>query len=260
MQNNWYLFIDGAYLREHYSQSVRKWFGDGGEIDFQTLKKNLGVQKCFYYDCLDDIKHDSETESEFNSRLAQQESVFNKIREVDGTHVRLGSLTGSKKNKRQKEVDILLAVDMMNHAVRQNMSRAFLLSGDRDFKPLVESLVQMGLFVIVVADIQHTSNELAWAADKYIKVTLREYHAWSTLKLQNKFPIPQIAVGNPDVSRYTLLKAGYLGDISTELYKTNSEFLMLYKRPDSFLNASFADAERLTLFFELQLGGIIWNT
>ena len=78
---------------------------------------------------------------EFEEGKQKQEMELNRIRKVYGTHVRLGSLTGIEKKRRQKEVDILLAVDMMNHAVRQNMTRAVLLSGERDFKPLIESLV-----------------------------------------------------------------------------------------------------------------------
>jgi uncharacterized LabA/DUF88 family protein len=39
---------------------------------------------------------------------------------------------------------------MMNHAIRQNMRRAVLVTGDADFKPLVESMVQIGMFVEIV--------------------------------------------------------------------------------------------------------------
>lgn len=55
-----YLFIDGGHLQRYYAESVREWFGADGEIDFQTVKQNLGAYKCFYYDCLGEIKRPSE--------------------------------------------------------------------------------------------------------------------------------------------------------------------------------------------------------
>jgi hypothetical protein len=50
-------------------------------------------------------------------------------------------MTGEKpKNARQKQVDVHLAVDMINHAVRQNLKRASLLTGDLDFKPAIKGV------------------------------------------------------------------------------------------------------------------------
>src|SRR5881409_2788863 len=116
-----YLFIDGGYLQKHYAESVQRWFGEDAEIDFNQVKGSFHAQKCFYYDCLDDIRGEGEDKASFVKRITRQENSFNKIREVVGTHVRLGSLTGTAKHKRQKKVDILLAVDMMNHASRKNL-------------------------------------------------------------------------------------------------------------------------------------------
>jgi|SRR5262249_8687979 len=133
-----YLFVDGRYLRADYSRTIREWFGNDGEIDFVQVKNHFGADKMFYYDCLDDQQHPGESASDFASRVAKQEEEFNKIQRISGSHIRLGSITGTKRNKRQKKVDILLAVDMMKHAVRQNMSTAILLAGDRDFQPVVD--------------------------------------------------------------------------------------------------------------------------
>jgi uncharacterized LabA/DUF88 family protein len=39
----------------------------------------------------------------------------------------------------------------MNHSFRRNMTKAVLIAGDQDFKPVVESLVQAGTWVTVVS-------------------------------------------------------------------------------------------------------------
>jgi uncharacterized LabA/DUF88 family protein len=51
--------------------------------------------------------------------------------------VRQGWLSPGKK-RQQKEVDVLLAVDMLTRSFYKNMTKAVLLAGDRDFKPVVE--------------------------------------------------------------------------------------------------------------------------
>lgn len=259
-----YLFIDGGHLHRYYYQGVLKWFEEQGELNFAILKNSFKATKCFYYDCLDDIKRDDETEADFSIRVAKQETDFNKIREVYGTHVRLGSLTGTAKNKRQKKVDILLAVDMMNHATRRNMHKAVLLSGDRDFEPLVESLVEMGLIIEVAGDERHTSKDLAYAADAYRKITFDDYFAWSSEFLKSKYPRPDKWTGTGMLNVINggrLIKKGVVGEYELALYASSNKFFAHLKHDD--LSQSFAytlsDLERLQLYVEVMHSGINWQ-
>lgn len=64
-----YLFIDGGHLRQYYSESVRKWFGEDGEIDFWALKTKYEAFKVFYYDCLDDLTRGGESDDDYTSVL-----------------------------------------------------------------------------------------------------------------------------------------------------------------------------------------------
>jgi uncharacterized LabA/DUF88 family protein len=141
-------------------------------------------------ECLNqnDVRRNGESEDDFKARVNKQHEQFDLIRSVVGAHVRLGSLTGKgEKKRRQKEVDILLTVDMMNHAIRQNMRRAVLLTGDRDFKPVVESLVQMGMFVEVVGDAKHTSQLLVGAADAFKPLEHQDYFVFSSSELKSQY-------------------------------------------------------------------------
>jgi uncharacterized LabA/DUF88 family protein len=63
--------------------------------------------------------------------------------------MRLGSLRGAPKKRRQKEVDVLLAADMLTHGYDGNMDKAILIAGDLDFRRVVEALVRRGVFVEV---------------------------------------------------------------------------------------------------------------
>ncbi len=258
-----FLFIDGEFLRKYYSETICKWTDNQGEIDFGNL--NSAFQhpaKCFYYDCLDNIKHESENEEEFINRKKEQEALFSKIRSVRGTHVRLGRLVGSENKKgprRQKEVDILLAVDMLEHATRQNMSAVTLITGDGDFKPLVEAIVRLGLNITIAGFPQHTSQELAEAADFYKPITISDCYRWSTESLRQRFPCPVLKTDQdkPDLSEYpTLLSRGIIAEKPVSFYESTNKdsWLAIIDQGIWHHYYTFTDYDKLKLFLELEKG------
>lgn len=265
MTQQTYLFIDGGHIRRYYLERTRLWFNGEGKLNYAALKNSFGATKCFFYDCLDDIKRDDETENEFNQRLEKQETEFDTIREIHGTHIRLGSLTGSAKNKRQKKVDILLAVDMMNHATRRNMSKATLLSGDRDFEPVVESLVEMGLFVEVAGDERHTSKYLAHAADSYRKITFDDYISWSADSVKSKYPRPNLWTGRGMlnvISGGRPVKSGEIGKYRITLLEDYNKVSvhLIHDNPDQShaYTLQNKDLDRLEKWVESLHGRIKW--
>ena len=191
IKNTTYLFVDGSNFRQYFNDYTQKWFEQEVEFDFQKIKHYFLAEKAFYYDCIDDIKRDSETDQEFEERKILQEEKLNRIREVEGCHVHLGSLRKAKKLKKrgQKEVDVMLAVQMMEHAFRGNMNKAVLLSGDLDFRPLVESLVRFGLFVEIAGDKNHISSDLIHSADSHRKLDFNNYFQWTSDSLKIKKPL-----------------------------------------------------------------------
>src|SRR5678816_577126 len=92
-----YVFIDGGYLRKVYEPAMSDFFGSPGDMDFTQVKTGVGARRAFYYDCLNDIKKESETEEIFQQRVASQELFFAKLRSLEGYHVRLGTLSGGGK-------------------------------------------------------------------------------------------------------------------------------------------------------------------
>jgi hypothetical protein len=142
--------------------------------------------KGFYYDCLDEQRSDEQI-ADYEIRKKGLEDTFNQIREIPGFHVRLGTLAG----RRQKEVDVALAVDMLTHAFYKNMSRAVLIAGDLDFRPLVDSLVRLGTYVEVASAKSNTAKPLQWAADWHRELTFDILYGWTTEEFRQLHPIPQ---------------------------------------------------------------------
>jgi uncharacterized LabA/DUF88 family protein len=261
-----YLFIDGAYLRRNYAECVRPWFGSDGEIDFREVKGAFGAERAFYYDALDDRQRQGENAQEYEVRIAHDKVFFDKIQELDGYFVRLGSL-GGRDNRQQKKVDILLAVEALDHAVRRNMDRAILLSGDRDFEPLVHSLVQLGIRVEVVGDKKNTSPYLRHAADTYKRLSLDNYLNWTIGSIRGRFPTTMIrqinALIRPEMDAF---ENGSLGEKNvTVLRQPFDSGHMYYIHVDGFYDSGDSlllesvDLEKLRLYFELQHGEIKWR-
>jgi uncharacterized LabA/DUF88 family protein len=205
MAGDTYAFIDGAYFRSCFEERLRANFGDYGGIRYDQIP--FRGTKTFYYDCVDDIKLDNETQGDFDQRVQRQVAEFEKIASHPDWHVRHGTLSGNSRpggrraRRHQKEVDVLLAVDMMNHAFRQNMERAILVAGDLDFKPVVESLIQLGRHVTVAACEQTCHRELRLAADAFQPITVHQLFGCSKMTdspgWENRFPT--VSIGNiPD--------------------------------------------------------------
>jgi len=280
MQENMstYVFIDGAYLRRQHTNALRDWFGCEPEIDFRSVIQGLDALcgppvpwlpveyvgsvndrpelRSFYYDCLPEGRPD---EIAFRTLLEN-------IREVSGCHIRLGTLKGNK--PRQKEVDVLLVVDMMAHAARKNMDKAVLVAGDQDFRPAVEALVQLGVFVQLVGVDRTTSKELTWAASSYTKLTFDNLFEWTCSSQKSRQPKPRVYNYQPNLRDRKLIKNGRVNGNHCSLFQSESGFDIYFERLDSSLNdyqgwseldLQHEDLDRLELFIQLSFGELTWD-
>lgn len=262
-----YLFIDGGHLRTNYNNCVRQWFGIDGEINFHDLKVGLrgggiSIERCFYYDAIEDERRHGESEDDFQFRVENEEVLFNRIEELNGFFVRLGSLTGQR-NRRQKKVDILLAVEALDHAVRRNMDRAILLTGDRDFEPLVHSLVQLGVGVQIVSEKDHTSKYLRRAADGYVPLSFDNYYKWTIPSLRDRFPIPVRHINMPP-PRARVKEKGLLRGKDVVLQTCDAPPMFYvhanhFYRETSHLTLESNNEEKLKLYTDLQYGKVYWE-
>ncbi len=81
------------------------------------------------------------------------------------THVRRGFVAG-KANRRQKVVDVKLAVDAMMGASRSTYDAAILVTGDGDFAPLADAIGELGPLVAACSFKDKLSDELRRAVDR----------------------------------------------------------------------------------------------
>lgn len=156
-----YLFVDGGCLRSSVRAICKGLFGN--ENAYQPFLRNFVGQfdKVFYFDAVSGRNH-KEGQEAYATRVEPEHEKFEQLQALDRVHVALGKIVG--KDRRQKGVDVRLAVDMMTHAFRGKIGRVTLFAGDSDFTPLVQALVSEGLHVTLWHPPQ-ASKDLKGAAD-----------------------------------------------------------------------------------------------
>jgi hypothetical protein len=193
-------------------------------------------------------------------------SRFDAIDKVEGVHVRYGCLSPGKK-RQQKEVDVLLAVDMLTHSFNKNMDEAVLLSGDRDFRPVVESIVRLGTLVKVADDPRSGSRPLARAADNEMEIDITALCRWIKLdRYEDRTKhFPQAWINqNLDADPYKHLPGYRTGVIGPEklalgLCQINSVWHATVQiNPRDYSIYTFHDQKKLLAFRNKQCGEIVW--
>ena len=173
MPEHHYLFVDGGYLRGVLERFSRECF-EGTPLLPYPPSLCHGFRKTFYYDCPVPQKK-GEPAADHRKRLEEQSVLFEEIRQVDGAHVFEGVIRGrgSGERIRQKKIDVALAVDALQHAHLKNAQQITLLTGDLDFLPLVQALVQVGIHVQLWYEESSAAKELVLEADARKVLDLR---------------------------------------------------------------------------------------
>ncbi len=96
--------------------------------------------------------------------------MHNKFREQGFRVIARESLAIRDGKVVQKEVDVSLACEMLEHALLNHFDVAIVISGDRDFVPAIQHVQSAGKIVEVAAFRTSASEELRRTADKYIEL------------------------------------------------------------------------------------------
>ncbi|WP_292664665.1 NYN domain-containing protein [Mesorhizobium sp.] len=205
-----YLFIDGGCLRASARKICQDLFGDASAYQPHVpAVAGGGYDKIFYYDAVSGKAHD-ETQAAYETRVQPDYDRFAKIQALDRVHVALGQIVGA--DKRQKGVDVQLAVDMMTHAFRGNITKATLFAADSDFIPLIKSLVSEGLHVTLWHPPQ-ANTELKGAADSTLLFSFKANHSCFTVDgQQSAFYIGSSGSGGIDPANDGLANIATVGE------------------------------------------------
>ena len=245
-----YLFIDGAYFRYVVKDISSRYFHDIEiPIDFKALSSDFN--KTFYYDCLEP-KNSEESNDDYDVRVNKQKEFFNSLRLLEGYHVFEGITYGTGKRIRQKKIDVAITVDMLTHSYRKNMQQATLLTGDLDFKPLIDALVQDGMWVTLWYEKATTNPELIYAADSSGDLNIQNiYDNWAKSEFKLKHKMPIAIIKEKDVTGFNLICKGKTNiEVDIELYKASDSFRIIFpwEEGQSYYHCTFENRDILERF------------
>jgi hypothetical protein len=116
------------------------------------------------------------------------------------------------------------------------MNEATLLSGDLDYKPLVDLLVQEGMFVNLWYEKKSTTKELIYAADYSKPINYRDIYEFAEKKFQYALPSENFLhkmnrENRTELEKTKIIKTGKNenGEIITQKILRNKYFLIFPK-------------------------------
>jgi uncharacterized LabA/DUF88 family protein len=174
-----YVFVDLNNFLSGYQKLMKDVFGAGEYAPhLEMVGRSFNADRVYVYEGAPREPREGETEEAFRERRDAVERRLRAIARLDDVVVRTGSQSRSSKVERrmeQKEVDVLLAVELVTHAFRGTIKHAILLSADLDYRPAVDTAVETGTRVTVACFRHQLSQDLGLveAADRWISHSVR---------------------------------------------------------------------------------------
>lgn len=225
-QETTYLFIDGGCLRATLSK-ISERYAENAALTLDFDRFTQGYTKVFYYDALP-ARNDNETDEDYQIRIAEPLGLIEELRSLDRFHVYEGDVRRARSRRErpeQKKVDVMITVDMLTHSFKRNMNRATLLASDMDFVPLINALVQEGMFVSLYYPPGETHTDLIAAADGKIPLRVDSLYDSLTAASKELFAVPK-PVTEP--------ARGDFAPIEAEWQLANGNRLRIYRGHASF--------------------------
>jgi hypothetical protein len=152
----------------------------------------------------------------------------------------------------QKGVDVLLAIEVLQHAVQGNMDIATIATSDLDFFPIFEALVQTRVKTELICDPVFTPRELMYAADMVQPLNAVTFRNWCKQEYQAKFTLVTRGVEpdwKPD-DELSLEVEGFYKGKRFQLYKSiiKESSFVAYSEADSQITESNSSFLLIELF------------
>lgn len=159
-------------------------------LDFQLLTKritgDLTLLRAYYYHCMP-IQGSVPTTRE-SKRYSEMRRFLSGLEMIPSFEVRLGRLMKYKDETgrdiyKQKQVDVLLSLDLVSLAYKKAISTAVLIADDADFVPAIKLAKAEGVEVVLYYSLSSsTHNELLKTVDKRIPLDSSLLQPQPTLK------------------------------------------------------------------------------
>jgi uncharacterized LabA/DUF88 family protein len=144
------IFIDGGYL-----DRILKDEFNSAKVDYAKLTckiaGSIDLLRAYYYHCLPYQGNPPTLEE--RERFSKTQRFFEALEKLPRFEVRLGKLEYRGRDEqgepilKQKRVDLLMGIDLVRLATKQQITHAFLIAGDSDLLPAVEVAKSEGVLI-----------------------------------------------------------------------------------------------------------------
>ena len=163
-------FIDGGYL-----QNVLKYFAEP-RIDFSKLNERMKGAKqllrTYYYNCKC-LTSENPTDEEIRRRDKQQK-FFYSLQRIPQFECKFGTLerrpNGEGYTLIQKQVDVMMALDIATLSLKHLITEAKIISGDADLIPAIQIAKNEGVVVELFYSPGTAGHELLQIVDSATEI------------------------------------------------------------------------------------------
>lgn len=157
------VFVDGSNFYHGLKNN-----GCPHQVDLYKIGRKLAgnddLHTVYYYNATLPEKADPD-------RYRKQQRFFAAVQSTPYVIMRLGRLEQRDEGMVEKGVDILLAIDMLQHAYAGNYDIAILVSGDGDFAEAVKAVTKLGRIVKNAYFSRGRSNQLVNVCHDFIELS-----------------------------------------------------------------------------------------
>ena len=139
------VFIDGGYL----NKVLKNYFSEA-DIDYekfsQLLCELVGAERLrtYFYHCMPLIRKNC---PEDEDRHAKMQKFIQKIKRLPRFEVKLGKLQLIGDKFKQKMIDVLMSLDIVDISFEKHVDYIILVAGDSDFVPAIKKAKDYGVVV-----------------------------------------------------------------------------------------------------------------
>ena len=160
------VFVDWAYMLRGVQG-----LSEGRAVDIAQLASTLAGRRRLIRTYVYDGRIDRAPDERWEARKKAQQRLEAGLARARSVEMRWGRLQfGDGAVPRQKGVDVLLSLDMLRFALKDNYDRAILVSGDGDYADIVKMVKDEGKSVEVAMFPASTAWALTQAADVLVEL------------------------------------------------------------------------------------------
>jgi uncharacterized LabA/DUF88 family protein len=158
------VFIDGGY----FNKCLKKYFSSQG-VDYLKFSEEICMHvgakrlRTYFYHCLPFVREGSK---EDEKRHSSAELFLTKLKRLSRFEVKLGKLQLIGGQFKQKMIDVLMSLDIVDMCFNNQISQAIIVAGDSDFIPALKKAKDCGAIIHLFYHPDAVHNELLDIVDE----------------------------------------------------------------------------------------------